>query len=166
MATTLAAGTRIPEITVHRMGAEGPEQVSTTDLLAGRTVVLVGVPGAFTPTCSSTHLPGFIVHADAIKAAGADAIVCMSVNDPFVMRAWGNSLNAEQLELIADGNADLTRALGMDIDLGARGLGVRCRRFALIAVDGVVRHAAIEEGTALDVSTAEEILRVLQATQP
>ncbi len=166
MATTIAAGMRIPAITVHRMGEDGPESVTTTDLFAGRCVVLVGVPGAFTPTCSSTHLPGFIVHADALKAAGADAIVCMSVNDPFVMRAWGNSLNAEQLELIADGNADLTRALGMDIDLGARGLGVRCRRFALIADDGVVRHAAIEEGTALEISSAEALLQVLQSTNP
>jgi len=154
---------RIPEITVQRMGAKGPENVTTSALFAGRRVVLVGVPGAWTPTCSNTHLPGFIVHADEIKAAGVDAIVCMAVNDAFVMAAWGKSQNAEELEMIADGNADLTRALGVEIDLSARGLGLRCRRFALIADDGLVLHTAIEEGTALDVSAAEAMLQFLRA---
>lgn len=158
---TITVGSRIPDITVQTMGAEGPEDLSTGSLFAGKTVVLFGLPGAFTPTCSNAHVPGFVVQADAIKAAGVDTIACMSVNDAFVMSAWGKSQNAEELLMIADGNADFATALGLEMDLRARGFGIRCQRFAAVVEDGVVTYVGVEPAPGLTVSSAESVLAFL-----
>lgn len=154
-------GESIPNTTLKVMGAEGPQEVETQELFENKKVVLFSVPGAFTPTCSAAHLPGFVVQSDAIKAKGVDSIVCMSVNDVFVMDAWGKSQNAEQIIMLADGNADFTEAMGLGLDATAWGMGaVRSKRFALIANDGVVEALEIDE-KGLDKSSAEHILSLL-----
>lgn len=159
---TIKAGDRVPNATLFRVGENGIEPFAAETFFGGRKVVVFGLPGAFTPTCTGQHLPGFIRHADAIKAKGVDAIACLSVNDAWVMRAWGvDQAAAGKVEMLADGNAELTRALGLDADMSARGYGVRSRRYAMIVDDGVVRHLAIEEGPVLDVSSAENILEAL-----
>lgn len=159
---TIKVGDSLPDIAVF-LGAEGgPQPVQTQDLFAGKKVVLFGVPGAFTPTCSAQHLPGFITHADAIKGKGVDRILCMSVNDGFVMAAWGKSAGAEgSVEMLADGDAAFTKALGLELDLNGKGLGLRNQRFALVADNGVVSHLMVEEGGAFDVSSAESVLAAL-----
>ncbi|WP_420429794.1 peroxiredoxin [Algiphilus sp.] len=154
-------GQNLPKATLFKMGAEGPEAVDTSTLFDGKTVVLFGVPGAFTPGCSQAHLPGYVVQADAIKAKGVDTIACMAVNDAFVMDAWGKAQNAEALLMLSDGNAEFTKALGLEMDATKAGLGVRCQRFAMIVKDGVVRHLAIEPKGAVTVSSAESILEQL-----
>lgn len=119
-----------------RMGSDGPEGVSTDDLFRGRTVALFGVPGAFTPTCSAKHLPSFIANADALKAKGVDAIVCTSVNDVFVMGAWGKDQSVgDTVEIVADGDAMLTKAAGLELDLTGKGLGLRSQRFSMLVED-------------------------------
>ena len=158
---TIKVGDRIPSATLKRMGEKGPENIGTEELFRGRKVVLFAVPGAFTPTCTEAHLPGYVVNADRIKAKGVDTIACMAVNDVFVMNAWGKSQNAEELLMLADGNADFTRALGLELDASGFGMGTRSQRFALVAEDGVVRHLAVEPNPGLDVSAAEKILEVL-----
>ncbi len=158
---TIQAGEKIPEITLKTMGAKGPEDIRTTDIFAGRKVVLFGVPGAFTPGCSQAHLPGFVVHADDIKAKGVDTIACMSVNDAFVMGAWGQAQNAEHILMLADGNAELSRALGLAFDASGFGMGERCKRFALIADDGRVTHFAIEPPGGIVETAAEKVLEWL-----
>ena len=158
---TIATGDRFPDVTIKTNGPEGPEDLNTGDFLTGRKVVLFAVPGAFTPGCSLTHLPGYVVHADTIKAKGVDSIVCMSVNDAFVMDAWGKSQNAEQLLMLADGNAELTAALGLEMDASGYGMGKRSQRFALIAEDGVVSFIAVEPAGGVDVSAAEKIIEQL-----
>lgn len=142
------------------MGAEGPTGVSTADIFDGKKVVLFAVPGAFTPTCSAAHLPGFVVHVDQIKAKGVDTVACMSVNDVFVMNAWGQSANAEHLMMLADGNADFTKALGLELDGSGFGMGTRSQRFAMIVDDGVVSLLNVDAG-ALEGSSAEAILAAL-----
>jgi len=133
-------------------------------LTRGKTIVLFGVPGAFTPLCSESHLPGFIGLAAQIKAAGADEIWCMAVNDPFVMAAWGKQLGVGgNIRMMADGSAALTKALGIELDLVDAGLGVRCRRFAMIVKDGVVSYMGVESGDEFDKSKAETVLMELQA---
>lgn len=155
-------GDRIPAGTFKIMTAEGPKALSTDDIFAGRTVVLFAVPGAFTPTCSARHLPGFVDHADAIKAKGVDTIACLSVNDVFVMDAWGKAAQAgDKVLMLADGSADYAEALGLTLDLRAAGLGMRAQRFAMIVRDGVIAHLAIEAPGAFDVSSAEAILSKL-----
>jgi peroxiredoxin (alkyl hydroperoxide reductase subunit C) len=142
--------------------AEGPKEVTTEELFGGRTVVLFGVPGAFTPTCSAKHLPGFVAQAGALKAKGVDAIACMAVNDVFVMGAWGKDQGVgESVIMLADGSAAFTKALGLELDLTARGLGIRCQRFALVAKDGAVTHLAVEAPGAFEVSSAEAVLAAL-----
>lgn len=159
---TIKVGDRVPSATLFRAGSDGIEPFPADDYFAGRKVVVFGLPGAFTPTCTGKHLPGFIEHADAIKAKGTDAIACLSVNDAWVMRAWGKDQGAAgKVEMLADGNAELTRAMGLDADMSARGYGVRSRRYAMVVDDGVVRHLAVEEGPVLDVSSAEKILETL-----
>ncbi len=156
---TIKVGDRIPSMNVTRMGESGPEQVSTDDLFGGRKVVMFAVPGAFTPTCSARHLPGYVARADEIRAKGVDAIACLSVNDVFVMDAWGKSQNAGgKVEMLADGSGELTRALGAVLDLTDRGLGVRSSRYAIVVEDGVVTRANMEEGGAFEVSGAEAVL--------
>lgn len=159
---TIKVGDKIPSAKVMQATSEGPKEVSTEELFGGKTVVLFGVPGAFTPTCSAKHLPGFVNHAAAIKAKGVDTIACMSVNDVFVMGAWGKDQGVgDSVAMLADGSAAFTKAMGLEFDLTARGLGMRCQRFALVAKDGVVTHVAVEAPGAFEVSSAEAVLAAL-----
>ena len=158
---TIQEGDRLPEATMHTMQEGRPTPVTTGDLFGGKKVVLFAVPGAFTPTCSQAHLPGYVVNADSIKGKGVDSIVCMSVNDAFVMGAWGDSANAEEIQMVGDGNGDFTRALGLEMDGSGFGLGTRSQRFAMIVDDGVVSKLAVEAPGQLEVSAAEAILEAL-----
>ena len=157
----IAIGDTIPAANLMVMGANGPEGVSTDDLFAGKKVLLFAVPGAFTPGCSMTHLPGYVANADKIKAAGIDSIVCLSVNDAFVMGAWGKAQNADEIIMLADGNGEMTAALGLELDGSGFGLGTRSQRFAMIVEDGKVTHLNIEEGPGVDVSSAETMMALL-----
>ena len=157
---TIQAGDKIPSVTLKVMGAEGPQNVTTDELFGGKRVVLFAVPGAFTPGCAMTHLPGYVVNADAILEK-VDSIVCLSVNDALVMGAWGDAQNAEKITMLADGNGELTKAMGTELDGSGFGLGTRCLRLALVAEDGVVSHLAIEPPGEMGISTAEEILQVI-----
>lgn len=159
---TIKTGDAIPGVKVMQSTADGPKEVDTAAMFAGRTVVLFGVPGAFTPTCSARHLPGFVQHADALRAKGVDIVACMAVNDVFVMGAWGKDQGVgETVAMIADGSADFTKAMGLEFDLTARGLGLRCQRFVLVARDGKVTHIAVEAPGAFEVSKAEAVLAAL-----
>jgi peroxiredoxin len=158
---TIQVGDKIPTATLKVMGAKGPQNVTTAELFDNKKVVMFAVPGAFTPGCSLTHLPGYVVHADAIKAKGVDSIICLSVNDAFVMDAWGKAQNAEHLIMLADGNADLTRAMGLELDGTGFGMGIRCKRMAMIVDKGIVKHLAIEPPGGIVVSAAEAILKLL-----
>ncbi|MDT8880678.1 peroxiredoxin [Halomonas saccharevitans] len=157
---TIAKGDKIPDITLKTNGAKGPEDLSTGDFFAGRRVVLFAVPGAFTPGCSNTHMPGFVVNADKLFDKGVDAIACMAVNDAFVLDAWQKDQNAQAMTMLADGNAEFTRALGMELDASGGGMGLRCKRFALIANDGVVEYLGIDE-KGVEASSAETVLAKL-----
>ncbi|MEX1148073.1 MAG: peroxiredoxin [Sphingomonadales bacterium] len=158
---TIKEGDKLPDATLMRMGESGPEPVKTGDLFEGK-VVLFSVPGAFTPTCSAKHLPGFVEKADLIRGKGVDKVVCMAVNDAFVMDAWGKSQNANgKVEMVGDGNGDFTRALGLTLDGRGFGLGERGQRFALVAKDGVIEKLFVEEGGAFKVSSAENVLESL-----
>ena len=158
---TITVNDHIPEVNLKIMGKKGPEDISTAELFQGCKVVLFAVPGAFTPGCSMSHLPGYVVNADKIKARGVDKIICMAVNDAFVMAAWGKAQNAEELIMLADGNGELTKALGLELDGSGFGLGMRSQRFALIAEDGVITHLNVEPGPGIDVSSAETILNLI-----
>lgn len=158
---TISVGDTLPNITLKVMGEKGPVAITTDEIFKGNKVVLFAVPGAFTPGCSKTHLPGYVVLADQIKARGVDAIVCMAVNDAFVMDAWGKAQNADELLMLADGNADFASALGLEMDARGYGMGVRSQRFALVADNGVVTHLAVEPAGGVDVSAAEKILAIL-----
>ena len=159
---TIQVGDSIPAMPLTLGTAEGPKATTTEELFGGKTVVLFGVPGAFTPTCSAKHLPGFVQQHDALTAKGADVIACMAVNDAFVMAAWGKDQGVgDNVIMVADGSADLTKALGVELDLTARGLGVRCQRFVLVAKDGKVTHVAVEAAGAFEVSKAEAVLAAL-----
>jgi len=141
---------------------DGPREVATDDLFRGKRVVLFAVPGAFTPTCSARHLPGFAEHSAAFKEKGVDTIVCLAVNDAFVMGAWAKAQGVgPEIVMLADGSAQFTKALGLELDLTSRGLGVRSQRFALVADDMRVTHLAVEKPGDFDVSRAEAILAVL-----
>lgn len=158
----IQVGDRIPDVNVNVAQAGGMEATSTSDLMKGK-VVLFAVPGAFTPLCSAQHLPGYVQQAEAILAKGVDRIVCLSVNDGFVMGAWGQDQNVgDKVVMAADGSADLTRAMGLELDATGFGMGVRAQRFALIAENGVVTHLAVEDNpTKLEGSSAEAILAAL-----
>jgi len=159
---SIQVGNKIPDITLKRLGADGMEEVSTGELFAGKKVVMFAVPGAFTPTSSAQHLPGFITHADDLPAKGVEAVACLSVNDPFVMQAWEKDQNASDVvEMLPDGNAEFTKALGLEMDGTPFGLGARSKRFALIADDGVITDLLVEEGGGLDVSSVENVLSKL-----
>lgn len=156
---TIAIGDRIPEADLTQPTEAGPKPISTTELFAGKKVVLFGVPGAFTPTCSARHLPGFLERHVDFAAKGIDTIACVSVNDAFVMGAWGKSQEADgKVLMLADGNGDLTRKLGLELDATGFGMGKRSQRYALYAEDGVVRVLEIEPGPGLNVSSAEALL--------
>ncbi|MFK8048690.1 MAG: peroxiredoxin [Halioglobus sp.] len=157
----IQVGDKIPACTLKTMGENGPEDITTDAIFAGKKVVLFAVPGAFTPGCSMTHLPGYVVNADKIKAAGVDTIVCMAVNDAFVMGAWGEAQNAQELLMLADGNGELTAALGLELDGSGFGLGHRSQRFAMIVDDCTVSNLNVEEGAGVDVSSAETMMALL-----
>ena len=158
---TIQAGDKIPTCTMKIMGEKGPVDITTEEIFAGKKVVLFAVPGAFTPGCSLTHLPCYVVNADKIKASGIDSIVCMAVNDAFVMDAWGKAQNAGELLMLADGNGEFTAALGLELDGSGVGLGTRSQRFAMIVEDGAVTHLNVEPGRSVDVSSAETIMGLL-----
>ena len=154
-------GDKLPEATLHVMRDGRPAAVTTSELFDGKKVVLFAVPGAFTPTCSNAHLPGFVAMADDILAKGVDAIVCVSVNDAFVMDAWGKDKNAERLVMAGDGNGEFTAALGLEMDGSGFGLGTRSQRYAMVVENGVVSKLAVEAPGAFEVSKAEAILEAL-----
>ena len=159
---TIAVGERIPDVQLKMITDHGIETVTTADVLGKGKVVLFGVPAAFSPTCSDVHLPGFVTHADEILGRGVDGIFCVSVNDPFVMAAWARSQGVgDKVTLLADGNGELARAMGLEIDLSRGGLGLRNQRYAAVIDDGVLTHLALENGTGLDVSSAEAVLSSL-----
>lgn len=156
---TINVGDRIPEGHLMCMTAEGPGPVTTAELFGGKKVAFVSVPGAFTPTCSAKHLPGFVESFDALKAKGVDTIACMAVNDVFVMNAWGKDQGAgDKVLMLADGNGEFTKALGLELDLSGFGMGPRSKRFSMIVDDGVVTHLNVEEGGDFRVSSAEYML--------
>lgn len=162
MTETIQVGAAIPSMKLMTATLEGPKEVTTEALFKGRKVVMFAVPGAFTPTCSAKHLPGFVTHASEFAAKGVDAVVCMAVNDPFVLTAWAREQGVdEKIVMLADGSGTFTRALGLELDLVARGLGMRSQRFAMVVDDGRVSHLMIEEPGGFDVSRAEAVLAVL-----
>lgn len=158
---SIQTGDKVPSVTLKTMGSQGPQDISTDEIFAGKKVVLFAVPGAFTPGCSMTHLPGYVVNADKIKAAGVDTIVCMSVNDAFVMGAWGEAQNASEILMLADGNGDLAAALGLELDGSGFGMGKRSQRFAMVVEDGSITHLNVEPAGGIDVSSAETIMGLL-----
>ena len=158
---TVSVGDKIPAATLQIMGDNGPAPVSTDEIFAGKKVVLFAVPGAFTPGCSMTHLPGYVVNADKILASGVDTIACLSVNDAFVMDAWGKAQNADHIMMLADGNGDFTSALGLELDGRGFGMGTRSQRYAMIVDDGTVSLLNVEAGAGVDVSAAEKIMEAL-----
>jgi peroxiredoxin len=159
---TVQVGDTIPSGTLIKMTDEGPRPVSTEELFGGRTVALFSVPGAFTPTCSAKHLPGFIEHADDIVARGIDEIVCISVNDPFVMGAWGKSASVgDKITMLSDGNADFVKALGLTMDGSKFGMGTRGQRFSMLVRDGRIEQLNVEEPGAFKVSSAEHMIEQL-----
>ncbi len=154
-------GQNIPAVNVFEATADGPKPVSTSELFDGKKTVLFAVPGAFTPTCSAKHLPGFVEKKDALSGKGIDQIVCMSVNDAFVMQAWGESASAEGITMLADGNGDLSEALGLVMDGSGFGMGKRSQRFAMILDGTEVKDVFVEEPGAFEVSSAEHVLAQL-----
>lgn len=168
---TIQVGDRLPNGTLSefvdnaREGcALGPNTFKVEELLRGRRIVIFGLPGAFTPTCSAQHAPGYLARYDELKAAGVDEIWCLSVNDAFVMGAWGRDLKATgKLRMLADGSAEYTKALGLELDLTAKGMGVRCRRFSMLVEDGVVRILNLEAPGKYEVSDVETLLAQITA---
>jgi peroxiredoxin len=164
---TIKVGDRLPDgelnefIEVETAGcALGPNAFKVADLVKGKKIAIFGLPGAFTPTCSAKHVPGYVQHYDALKAKGVDEVWCVSVNDAFVMGAWGRDQKATgKMRMMADGSAAYTRALGLELDLTARGMGVRCQRFSMLVVDGVVKTLNIEGPGKFEVSDAETMLK-------
>ena len=158
----IQVGDKLPSVELQYMGADGVETISSDDLFGGKKTVLFALPGAFTPTCSAAHLPGFVVHSDEILAKGVDQIVCLSVNDAFVMDAWGKQNNTDdKVRMIADGSCKFTRAVGLELDRTEGGMGMRSQRYAMIVDDGVVTLLDVEAPGKFEVSSAEAILAKL-----
>lgn len=157
---SIQIGDKLPSIELKTPGAEGPEAINTDDIFAGKKVVLFALPGAFTPGCSAAHLPGYVVHVDDIKAKGVDTIACLSVNDAFVMGAWSQAQNAEHILMLADGNAEFTSAVGLELDASGFGMGTRSQRYAMIIEDGTLKALEVDSGS-IEKSTAENILSKL-----
>ena len=156
---TIKVGDRIPSATLKHMTKEGPGNITTDEVFKGKTVVLFSVPGAFTPTCHAKHLPGFVQQLDTLKAKGVDTVACLAVNDVFVMDAWGKASNTgDKILMLADGNAEFTKALGLELDASGFGMGTRGKRFALVAKNGVVTHLNLESAGEFRVSAAEYVL--------
>ena len=144
----LTTGDKVPSCTLSVMGESGPAPLSTDDLFGGKRVLLFALPGAFTPGCSMAHLPGYVANADKIKAAGVDSIACLSVNDAFVMGAWGEAQNASEIIMVADGNAQFTDAMGLTLDATGFGMGKRSQRYAMLVDDGVITHITLKKAQA------------------
>lgn len=158
----LQVGDKLPSVTLYEMGENGPAAVSTDEFFNGRKVVLFALPGAFTPTCSAQHVPGFVNNAVEIKDKGVDAIACLATNDAFVMSAWGKDQGVgDKIQMLADGSGDFTRAAGFEFDLSERGLGVRSKRYAMVVEDGTITTLNMEDGGGLTISSAESILEAL-----
>lgn len=158
----IQVGDKIPSVTLQQKIDNSVSDISTDEIFSGKKVALFALPGAFTPTCSAAHLPGYVVKADELKKKGIDRIVCLSVNDAFVMDAWGEQHNVEdRVMMIADGSADFTRAVGLDLDLSQRGMGTRSQRYAMVVNDGVVELLNIEAPMKFEVSDADTILNSL-----
>ncbi len=156
---TLAIGDKIPSVDLNIMTGDGPGGISTDDLFTGKTVAVFGLPGAFTRTCSAKHLPGFVDNADALRAKGIDDIVCISVNDPFVMAAWAKAQDVgDKVLMVADGSARFAKAAGLEADMSAKGFGVRCQRFSMVVEDGTVKSLNIDEPGSFEVTSAEVML--------
>ena len=159
---TIQVGDHLPQVTFRVNGAGGPEAKTTDDIFKGRRIVLIGVPGAFTPSCHRNHLPGFVEKQEEIKARGVDAVAVTSVNDVFVLDAWQKASGAEGIEFLADGNAEFAKAVGLDMDGAGFGLGPRSKRYAMLVEDGVVRVLNVEDSPAkTEVSGAEALLKVI-----
>jgi peroxiredoxin len=159
---TISVGDKIPNVAVMLATNDGPQKAETSEILGKGKVALFAVPGAFTPTCSAKHLPGFVAQADALKKMGVSKIVCMSVNDAFVMKAWAKDQNAfGKVDMLADGNGDFTRALGLELDAKGFGMGARSKRFSAIINNGVVKTLNVEEPGAFEVSSADYMLKQL-----
>ncbi|MEY2882850.1 MAG: hypothetical protein RL490_574 [Pseudomonadota bacterium] len=159
---TIKVGDTIPEAVLVKATDAGPAPITTAELFGGRTVALFSVPGAFTPTCSAKHLPGFVINAETIKQHGVDEIVCLSVNDAFVMGAWGKSADAgDKVTMVADGSAAFTTLLGLTMDATKFGMGIRGQRFSMLVKDGVVTHLNVEDPGAFAVSSAEHLMSQL-----
>jgi peroxiredoxin len=158
---TIQVGDKVPSVNFKHMTDQGPADISSEEVFAGKKVVFIAVPGAFTPGCSMTHLPGFVVNADALKAKGADTIACMAVNDAFVMGAWGENQNAEEILMLADGNGDFTSAIGLELDASGFGMGKRAQRFGMIVEDGTVTYLGVEAPGEIKASSAETMLEQL-----
>lgn len=158
----IQVGDRIPNVTLRTVAAGREREVSTGELFRGKSAVLFAVPGAFTPTCSDYHLPGFVENAGALKAKGIDLIACVAVNDHFVMEAWGKARDVgDKILMLADGNGDLARAMGLESDSRPWGMGFRTRRYAAVLEDGVIKELKVDQPGRLEVSAAEEILKGL-----
>ncbi len=159
---TIKVGDKVPSATLMQMKGGAPQPVKTDDLFSGKKVVVFGLPGAFTPTCSAKHLPGYVEHADELKKKGVDQIACVSVNDAFVMGAWGDQQGAgDKVAMLADGNGDFTRALGLEMDATRFGMGKRSQRFSMVVDNGVVKEINVEEPGAFSVSSADHVLKQL-----
>jgi peroxiredoxin len=159
----IKAGDSLPlDIKLKEMGESGPRDVTTGELFKGKKVVLFAVPGAFTPTCSKQHLPGFVSQANELKKKGVDDVICLSVNDAFVMGAWGDAQGAKgKVRMIADGNAEFTKAVGLTLDASGFGMGTRSQRYAMVVNDGKVQELLVEPGPGLSCSSAESVLKTL-----
>ena len=158
----IQVGDKLPSVDLQIMGESGPETINSDDLFAAQKVVLFALPGAFTPTCSAKHLPGYVSMADQFRSAGVDRIVCLSVNDAWVMDAWGKGHSADdQVMMVADGSARFTTSIGLELDLNAAGMGLRSQRYAMIVNDGVVELLNVEAPQKFEVSDAETILAAL-----
>lgn len=159
---SIKIGERIPSVTLMHMTDKGPAPITTDDLFGKKKVVVFALPGAFTPTCSARHLPGYVEHAADFSKKGVDAVVCLSVNDAFVMNAWGKDQNAAgKVQMVADGNAELTKKIGLEMDASKFGMGVRSQRYAAVIEDMVVTKLEVEEAGAFKVSAAEHVLGLL-----
>ena len=158
---SIQVGDKVPVNTFKIMTEEGPRDISSEEVFADKKVVFFAVPGAFTPGCSMTHLPGFVVQADAIRAKGVDTIACMAVNDAFVMGRWGEVQNAEKILMLADGNGEFTRSIGLEMDGTGFGMGMRCRRFGMIVENGTVTYLGVEAPGEIKVSSADAMLEQL-----
>jgi peroxiredoxin len=159
---TIKVGDKVPAVKLKQMTPEGMKDVDTGEFFKGKKIVLFALPGAFTPTCSAKHLPGFVEKAAELRSKGVDAIACLSVNDAFVMNAWGKQQNADgKVQMLADGNGEFTRAVGLEMDGSGYGLGMRSQRYAMVVQDGVVKALNVEKPGAFEVSSAEAVMKAL-----